>query len=764
MLLTVEGGVPRERTALGDPTDPAGWLDVADLTVTPVETLGLPPTPVQLVIEPRSNAPAALLAEEGDAVELDAGRAAFIEAQRQAIATQELGVKPAGWVERLLRRLLHGRQGATSGARDPLALPAPEGGGGDAPGPAPRAPRNRRGLLWKMRGGLERWLQRRVVGRALGNRHADYLRRMLDMFEGGDLNEALRHAIPLAKDSDEAGAGTMPWRTPAARDDLRLTAPTAGSGASLGLAGDLFELLRERYRLALHRLKAQGRFKEAAFVLSELLSEHGEAVELLEEHGLYAEAAALAETKGLDPELIVRLLFLAGERERAVAVARRHEAFVGAVEWLERRDLVSEAAALRTLWADSLASRGRYAAAVDAIWPVEPARTLALRWLELGIEQGGVAQARLLPKMAQLMPEQRLRCAELVHAIAADASETGFHQRRVLAAALDAGRPEALFMVRPLLRGLLRDQARGGAASQVGQLLTRRRQGVADIETDLRNLDLRGARPSWRPAPALEMRLGWFRGSGATPIFDAARLPDGRLLVALGEAGIRYLTSDGRTIASFEQPAHALCVGDTGDRAIAVARRGDASSGFVRLTRVDLAKRQASRWVDTRITRWAETYDGSKLFVTSEDSVLALDVTADQPAALWRVDRLGGEVGALNRRPDALLFVVQREAELTFWSYDLPSLRLGERRAWRDSDLVDPRGPGFGVSGGSLRSAPSRDGVIVHSGSRTIATIHAQQAARVRLGADGWFTVFDAFGRLLVGDVERGEWVTDLRL
>ena len=50
------------------------------------------------------------------------------------------------------------------------------------------------GALWKSR-----------LGMVLGRRHAAYLRRMLELFDRGELEQALRHAIPLGDGSGGDG-------------------------------------------------------------------------------------------------------------------------------------------------------------------------------------------------------------------------------------------------------------------------------------------------------------------------------------------------------------------------------------------------------------------------------------------------------------------------------------------------------------------------------------------------------------------------------
>ena len=58
---------------------------------------------------------------------------------------------------------------------------------------------------------------------------------------------------------------------------------------------------------------------------------------------------------------------------------------------------------------------------------------------------------------------------------------------------------------------------------------------------------------------------------GTRPGFDAAFLPSGLTVVALGEAGVRLISRAGRAVAELDQPAHALVVSDLADRAIALA-------------------------------------------------------------------------------------------------------------------------------------------------------------------------------------------------
>ncbi len=240
------------------------------------------------------------------------------------------------------------------------------------------------------------------LGRLVGRRHAEYLGRMLEMFDENDLDNALRHAIPLSAELESA-LRPAALSVPFARTDLSIVPNRGPAATSLSLGGDLFEELRQRYRRAFERLTARGDIEKAAFVLAELLNANEEAVSFLERHGRLRLAAEVAEARHLPPGLVIRQWFLAGDRGRAIAVARRTGAFADAVVRLESSHK-DEGRALRLLWADSLASGGAYAAAVDAVWPIETARNLALAWLERAIEIGGPTGARMLARKVRLLP------------------------------------------------------------------------------------------------------------------------------------------------------------------------------------------------------------------------------------------------------------------------------------------------------------------------------------------------------------------------
>ena len=318
---------------------------------------------------------------------------------------------------------------------------------------------------------LKRLLLTSKLGAYLGWRQAQYLRRMLDMFEDGDINNALRHAIPL---SNAHGADEPALGLPSARNALNISPHLSGGGSAIGLQEELFQHLRQIYRRCFEQLDRANRIAEAAFVLAELLQESEEAVSYLERHGQLRQAAELAESRGLTPGLVVRQWFLAGDKQRAVAVARRHGAFADAVLRLERGHR-HRAQRLRLLWARSLAEAGAYEAAIHALWPVERVRKLSLikSWVEQVLELGGSAAGRMLTRKLVIWPEHFTQTREQIQHLLEDEHPGEIVSKRAFADTLleQPKTPEVMLMARLAYRSLLREYSGGDIPRKLLQRL-----------------------------------------------------------------------------------------------------------------------------------------------------------------------------------------------------------------------------------------------------------------------------------------------------
>jgi hypothetical protein len=399
---------------------------------------------------------------------------------------------------------------------------------------------------------------------------------------------------------------------------------------------------------------------------------------------------------------------LARDTSRAVLIARRHDAFAQAVERLGDSREGNE---LRQLWAETLAEAGRYLAAVDVARPLPGARRLRLRWADLGIELGGEAGARLLAQrpgieaaLAEPIPlrlegargrgplaaERGALVALLAASVETRRGEADVHERlwptlETLLGAEGPGahalrlafadqltheptRPAVRAMAGATLRALLRDYP--SVASPWGRReceALARASGDAALEADLPPLPARSP-SAWAKREGSPLAFEFDApDAGAQTAYDAVPLPGGRLLVALGEGGALLLGRNGKRLASFPRPAHRLVVSDEGDRAIALAPRGEVK----RLSRLNLLDRRSDDWCDARVERWAETFDGERWVVVSRPSGSGPGRGAGPgrvgregelnsgPLDLWVVDVLDERWQALHRVPqlgdDALL-------------------------------------------------------------------------------------------------------------
>lgn len=713
--------------------EPASWRDLSAWKPLPVVSLGVPPAPPLVVAEaPAFDARTRLQGvppadPQGAAVARKFQAA--MQAQREGRTTpaERLGEPAPSPITQMLRPLLE--------RLAQIGEPAPGAGAGGNGGPGRGNTTSPSGLSVRSqsdREGLnpfQNWLKHTAaralmmtgLARQIGQKQAEYMGRMMEMFEKGELDAALRHAIPLGGDTD--GRPVPPsMSVPNARSSLQVTSGSPKSGFGVGSA--LMMDLRTLYRHAFEQLERQGRIEEAAFVLAELLHASAEAVAFLERHGKLRLAAEIAEARKLAPGLIVRQWLLAGDQERAILIARRHQAFAEAIQLLQRRE-PEKVMELRRLWAQTLAKAGDYAVAVDLLWQSPALRAETMPWIVQALAFGGAQAARMLPRLLELTPDDPDLHTRIVTLLAdEDPEQAG--ERREFALALSSLEvtPRTAAFARAALRALGRDALL--TPHLADRDLYRRLQSYgadAALRADLPPL------PAEAPSAALNQRelplvLEWSAHDvGAIPLADAAYLPNGRCLVALGEAGVRLLTRDGRTVTHFDQPAHRLVVADNGRRAIAIAPRGEA----LRLARLDLASLHSAHWCETTLQTFASDYDGSLWFVATGTDLLAIDAVAERFQALWRTPDLTGSPVqiARNAQDCALLLrdpqLLQASGGLPqlaetwwMWHFALPSLTMRDRleQAPPDLRLAFTRGvaPGGATAELQVHKAPTESG------------------------------------------------------
>lgn len=710
----------------------------------------------------------------------------------------------SSWFGRLVSSFLDALAGPSRGSGAGTSGSATSGGTASGKGAASgaRRPPSGPGLFSQ----LTEWLLASTpLGELLGRRKAEYVRKLFELLDGGNLDEALRYAVPLARQGDLSEQARVSLGLPGPRETLSITSSQAGGASTLfGSSTSVYEALRERYRAAFKKLEREGRIEEAAFVLAELLQESEEAVSFLERHERFKLAAEVAEGRNLAPGLVVRQWVLAGDVARAVDIARRTGAFADAVLRLERTH-PAEARALRLRWGELLAEAGDSSRAVEVVWPLEDARPLTRPWLERGVEAGGVSGARMLARMLEAFPEsfEWVRARALVLLDGEDAEGAPARQAfaealaRAVEGAKEAAEPGRV-LLRPAVRAVLRDRAAGQVTLKSRELDTLvRASGDAALRADLPSLPPQPESAGFASGGTPRVEVFGAGEGGPWPLHDVVPLSGGRLLVALGEAGARLVTRDGRCVAHFDVPAFSLVLSRHEDRALVLAPRGQLQ----RVSRLDLVHRRAEHWCDTRVDAFAPEYDGSLWFLAVGDTVMAVDALAPEPRALWRVSQLGGHVFAVAAGPSELsLVMLKGDLELERWTYALPDPRLRSRHPLpggpveqvrhvslrRDGELavLAPEGVRwFGparqellpplpetelaglVLGGAwfavLRRPPD-GGAWVRLHERGLGTLLAQfhfegeHPVSVRF-LDGELVLFDVVGRLARVDLARGE-------
>ena len=385
----------------------------------------------------------------------------------------------------------------------------------------------------------------------------------------------------------------------------------------------------------------------------------------------------------LPPGLVIRQWFLAGEHERAIQIAQVTGAFADAVFRLDGSHK-DQGAALRLLWAHKLASAGAYAAAVDVVWPVRKGGN----WRSPGSTAPSPSAEPREPgcwrakrSASRGFPELRDQSLDLMRG---DDEET---RRLALAFGQELLAGEltepARLLIGPTVRRLLRDGESDDSKHVVRQLLNVSEDSA--FTADVRSSTLKNwAEPkqtppllSARTEPLEIVRLAADRG--AVAIHDAAEAADGRLLVAIGEAGALLLSREGKVITRFGEPANAIVMSDHGDRALLLAQRGEV----FRISRLDLISRRLRPWRDARFDQFAPDFDGLTWFVAREGALYAIDATASDWRHVWKVVEDEALVRQIRRSAVWLSahFHSIREHGLRseVWTYELPGLVLRRR-------------------------------------------------------------------------------------
>ncbi|MBB4098078.1 hypothetical protein [Sphingomonas kyeonggiensis] len=236
------------------------------------------------------------------------------------------------------------------------AIPAGGGGGSDGSGgggvpQAPRVP----GFLANIAGWL-RW--HTPLGRGLRSQYDRRLGLVEKMISAGDLDAALRLALKLGSGNPgRKPLSRYPNALPQMRARLDFDLADEGFSAPI-LNGAGFYALRGRYLQLAEQLERDGDFRRAAYIHSQLLSDHQRAVLVLEKGGLFSEAAKLALDSRQAPALAIRVLFRAGDLDAALGLAKRTACFDALAEDSRVKEPAFHAFVIKA-WTDALIATGQ---------------------------------------------------------------------------------------------------------------------------------------------------------------------------------------------------------------------------------------------------------------------------------------------------------------------------------------------------------------------------------------------------------------------
>ncbi|GIH22266.1 hypothetical protein Aph01nite_05760 [Acrocarpospora phusangensis] len=592
-------------------------------------------------------------------------------------------------------------------------------------------------------------------------RHQRYLRDLTRAFEQRRWDDALREAIALG--GSETALRTL--RLPRRRGSLRPSLTTASSSASLSYGPTVYEHLQDLYRSAAEALERAGEVIEAAFVLADLLDSPAEAVDLLERHRHWRLAAELAEGRDLSADLVVRLWWRAGDRGRAVDLARSRGAFATGILRLATVDAAA-ALELRHAWVHDRQAAVDHIGAVEAAWPEAKLRPMVVSSIQTGIALGGADAGHLFAYLAAYQPGEAARSA--VQALVDSDDPATLLARARFGTTFAELRCDDPVADRALATAGLRALVRDGGWTLDRKTLGRVTKALSSRADPLAVADL--ADVPRAPRSAAEAPFVTASGPpGTIALFDAAVLGNGGVLAACGDAGTFLLTRDGRVRARWDIPAHQLVIADHGGAALLVNRRESVRD----VHRLDLATRKVRRWTALRVKAILPSYDGGLLTAVSDEGIVVFDVLADSPRMVWREMTEAAKILSVNRTATSIsaigLVSVNGRPQLEAWRWELPGWTLRGRTRVRSDESLHVLACGKALSptlsAGDVHATVD-DGVAEVRAAQGEVMFRAAFPDGDTLGLRshaGITTLFDSGGRIVAVD-EHGTVQANLRL
>ncbi len=525
---------------------------------------------------------------------------------------------------------------------------------------------------------LTQLIQMSRISALLSWRQMQYLRQLQEKFERGDLLDALRHAPSLARLGQSLGT-TMQNFAP--RADFSLSQSPGGRTSAVDMPEHVFDWLGQMYRKSFAQLDRAGAIDQAVFVLAELLEARTEALDYLERQQRYQQAAELALRWDMPAATIVRLLMIAGDMERALAVARRDNCFSQVLQQLKDRH-PKHAEVVRLQWANYLADQARWLEATEVIWPLPQARALAVNWIDRALQIGGASTGRALARKAELLPDAILQDIATAQALCADPEQAELREALALAL-LKSGNANAAqkFLVRALFPNIALDrraQRNTLGKMQLRQLL----QNSSDPYLRADSPDFIFDSP---PAQVFDVKtpICIDPETGNVKIYDAVPLDGQRFLCACGEEGVFVIDQRGKVKSYFVTPATHLVFATGGLIALLLIKR----ETVWRIARLDLSDGSVRDLGSMALQFFSRELNGVAWSVVHDNRLCVIDCAKSLDSLLWHLADIGTVLEADYHFGKETYLTHDHAGKLQIWIYQSGT------RALQSREFVDASGP-----------------------------------------------------------------------
>ncbi|MGI0116303.1 tetratricopeptide repeat protein [Zooshikella sp. RANM57] len=539
--------------------------------------------------------------------------------------------------------------------------------------------------------GWQQWLMKKLLtsrlGAFIGHQQASYLKNMLEMFQQGNFDEALKHAISI-DNMPTSPQQNMPsgWLSQQ-RNALSFSNEQTSGTSYLNVHDDLNNHLRDVYQQSFRQLDQAGRYKDAAFVLGELLNKHDDAVSYLEQKKMYQLAAELAEAKQFSIARVIRLWMLAGEKKHALWLALSTKQLPEAINLLEKThpDL---AEALKVYSARQYALAGDYLNAITIGLGVAELEDEITAWFAY-LEQVTDSALSLKLHVHGLYYDKANAShhAQILHNLFqiqentnAETDSIRNHLRLQVINELIALKPytTAIAWVAKLATRCYYRLAEHGEYQLSSDILKKLLSKIDDpcFLSEARKVKIQREWQGLNQRTNLPLCFSLSTSCPQTPLFDVVCFDNFNLLVAQGDTGLKLIDITGKTIQKYSQPGHKLIPSDHGNKALIICQR----STFISLAEFELASRKLTLIGDFEIDHWAKTYDGTFWFCANKQSIYCFDFLTDPGSTHWQINDLPGNVIYIERNEQDINILIETQHDIQFWSYRFPALTL----KWRE--------------------------------------------------------------------------------